>query len=90
MPADAARAVGILGERAAVETRLAEYAVAGLDEVAVLPLAAGDPVGERTLRVPDRIRENAEYIEKNAEARLHREERRSPPTSRRTPKPALG
>lgn len=69
MPADAARAVGILGERAAVETRLAEYAVAGLDEVAVLPLAAGDPMGERTLRVPDRIRENAEYIEKNAEAR---------------------
>jgi len=32
-----------------VRDRLAEYAEAGLDEVAIVPATAGDPGGERTL-----------------------------------------
>lgn len=50
MPDEAARTVGILGDRTAVAARLEEYETAGLDEVAVLPVTTGDPAGERTLK----------------------------------------
>jgi probable F420-dependent oxidoreductase len=49
LPDHAARTVGLVGDLAAVRARLAEYAEAGLDEVAILPATAGDPLGERTL-----------------------------------------
>jgi probable F420-dependent oxidoreductase len=49
LPADAARAVGLVGDLDTVGARLAEYSAAGLDEVAILPATAGDPAGERTL-----------------------------------------
>lgn len=49
LPPDAAGTVGLVGEPAAVRARLAVYADAGLDEVAIVPATAGDPGGERTL-----------------------------------------
>lgn len=50
LPAEAAGAVGLVGSRADVRTRLETYSEAGLDEVALVPVTAGDPHGERTLR----------------------------------------
>ncbi|MGH3880867.1 MAG: LLM class F420-dependent oxidoreductase [Actinophytocola sp.] len=49
LPEHAARAVGLVGDLATVRERIAEYAEAGLDEVAIVPATAGDPAGERTL-----------------------------------------
>lgn len=49
LPNDAAQAVGLVGDRAEVADRMRAYADAGLDEVAVVPMTAGDPKGERTL-----------------------------------------
>ena len=49
LPDYAAGVVGLVGDRAAIGERLAAYAEAGLDEVAVVPMTAGDPKGERTL-----------------------------------------
>jgi probable F420-dependent oxidoreductase len=49
LPEHAARTVGLVGDVATVRARLAEYVEAGLDEVAILPATAGDPLGERTL-----------------------------------------
>jgi probable F420-dependent oxidoreductase len=49
LPEHAAGTVGLVGDLDTVRARLAEYAAAGLDEVAVLPATAGDPAGERTL-----------------------------------------
>ena len=46
--ADAARAVGPVGDLDTVRARLVEYSAAGLDEVAILPATTGDPAGERT------------------------------------------
>jgi len=41
--------VAVLGERDAVLDRLRAYRTAGVDEVGVVPVTAGDPAGERTL-----------------------------------------
>jgi alkanesulfonate monooxygenase SsuD/methylene tetrahydromethanopterin reductase-like flavin-dependent oxidoreductase (luciferase family) len=49
LPEDAARAVGLVGDLDTVRARIADYADAGLDEIAILPATAGDPAGERTL-----------------------------------------
>ncbi|HEY7594404.1 MAG TPA: LLM class F420-dependent oxidoreductase [Actinophytocola sp.] len=49
LPVEAARVVGLVGDAGTVRARIAEYAEAGLDEVAVVPATAGDPAGERTL-----------------------------------------
>lgn len=49
LPADAARAVGLVGDLDTVRARIADYEAAGLDEIAILPATAGDPDGERTL-----------------------------------------
>ncbi|MCT2587739.1 LLM class F420-dependent oxidoreductase [Actinophytocola gossypii] len=49
LPEHAARTVGLVGDLDTVRARLAEYAAAGLDEVALVPATAGDPAGERTL-----------------------------------------
>ncbi|WP_460402649.1 LLM class F420-dependent oxidoreductase [Actinophytocola sediminis] len=49
LPADAARTVGLVGDVDAIRARMADYAAAGLDEIALLPATAGDPAGERTL-----------------------------------------
>ncbi|HEX6473135.1 MAG TPA: LLM class F420-dependent oxidoreductase [Streptosporangiaceae bacterium] len=49
LPLDAARTVGLVGDAEAVRARIAEYAAAGLDEIALVPATAGDPGGERTL-----------------------------------------
>lgn len=43
-------AVGLVGSLADVHERLGAYSDAGLDEVALVPMTAGDPSGERTLR----------------------------------------
>ena len=50
LPKDAPQRVGLVGGVAEVGERLQAYAGAGLDEVAVVPVTAGDPRGERTLR----------------------------------------
>ncbi|OLF07987.1 LLM class F420-dependent oxidoreductase [Actinophytocola xinjiangensis] len=49
LPDDAATTVGLVGSADTVRARLATYAEAGLDEVALVPATAGDPAGERTL-----------------------------------------
>ncbi len=49
LPEHAARRVGLVGDAGTVRERLAEYADAGLDEVAIVPATAGDPAGLRTL-----------------------------------------
>jgi probable F420-dependent oxidoreductase len=49
LPLAAAREVGLVGDAKAVRARLADYADAGLDEIAIVPATAGDPGGERTL-----------------------------------------
>ncbi len=49
LPEHAARTVGLVGDVASVRDRIARYAEAGLDEIAILPATAGDPAGERTL-----------------------------------------
>ena len=49
LPDEAARVVGLVGDSRTVHARIAEYAEAGLDEVAIVPATAGDPAGERTL-----------------------------------------
>ncbi len=50
LPAEAVGAVGLVGSSADVRERLVAYSDAGLDEVALVPMTAGDPSGERTLR----------------------------------------
>jgi probable F420-dependent oxidoreductase len=49
LPEHAARTVGLVGDAGTVRERIAEYAEAGLDEIAIVPATAGDPAGERTL-----------------------------------------
>ncbi len=49
LPDEAAGAVGLVGDIAAVRGRLEDYAAAGLDEIAIVPATAGDRAGERTL-----------------------------------------
>ncbi len=49
LPGHAAATVGLVGDAETVRNRIAEYAEAGLDEVAIVPATAGDPGGERTL-----------------------------------------
>ena len=49
LPDDAAGIVGLVGDRSAIGARLEAYAEAGLDEVAIVPVTAGDSNGERTL-----------------------------------------
>jgi probable F420-dependent oxidoreductase len=49
IPPAAADRIGLVGDLASVRERLAAYADAGLDEVALVPATAGDPGGERTL-----------------------------------------
>jgi alkanesulfonate monooxygenase SsuD/methylene tetrahydromethanopterin reductase-like flavin-dependent oxidoreductase (luciferase family) len=49
VPPAAADRIGLVGDIGSVRERLAAYADAGLDEVALVPATAGDPGGERTL-----------------------------------------
>jgi probable F420-dependent oxidoreductase len=49
LPAAAAGTVALVGDAETVGERIAEYAAAGLDEIAILPATADDPGGERTL-----------------------------------------
>ncbi|MFG1671618.1 LLM class F420-dependent oxidoreductase [Streptomyces sp. Y7] len=49
LPAAAAGTVALVGDLDAVRARAADYAEAGLDEIALVPATAGDPGGERTL-----------------------------------------
>ncbi|MFI7404646.1 LLM class F420-dependent oxidoreductase [Streptomyces sp. NPDC049541] len=51
LPPAAAGTVGLVGDADAVRARVDAYAEAGLDEIALVPATAGDPAGERTLRV---------------------------------------
>ncbi|WP_443219515.1 LLM class F420-dependent oxidoreductase [Streptomyces sp. 4N509B] len=50
LPREAASVLGLLGDAVTVRARLADYAAAGLDEVAIVPATMGDPDGERTLK----------------------------------------
>jgi probable F420-dependent oxidoreductase len=51
IPVELVRAVALLGDETAVRSRLAEYAAAGVDEVALVPVSVdSDPGGEATLR----------------------------------------
>jgi probable F420-dependent oxidoreductase len=49
LPLELAGTIGLAGNAAAVRSRLAAYADAGVDEIAVVPVTGGDPGGERTL-----------------------------------------
>lgn len=49
LPIDITGTVGLVGSAASVKARLAAYAEAGVDEVAIVPATGGDPGGERTL-----------------------------------------
>jgi probable F420-dependent oxidoreductase len=49
LPAEAAAAVALVGDLDTVRARIAAYAEAGLDEIALVPATAADPAGERTL-----------------------------------------
>lgn len=49
LPLELAGTIGLAGDVAAVRERLAAYADAGVDEVAVVPVTGGDPGGERSL-----------------------------------------
>lgn len=49
LPPDAARRIGLVGDRETIAARLAAYDAAGLDEVALVVATAGDEGGERTL-----------------------------------------
>jgi alkanesulfonate monooxygenase SsuD/methylene tetrahydromethanopterin reductase-like flavin-dependent oxidoreductase (luciferase family) len=42
-------AVAMLGDEAALRARASEYAAAGADEIAVVPVTAGDDAGRRVL-----------------------------------------
>src|ERR671914_1653290 len=50
LPLEAASKVGLAGPAETVRARIADYAAAGLDEIAIVPATAGDPGGERTLK----------------------------------------
>src|ERR671914_292195 len=50
LPLEAASKVGLAGSAETVRARIADYAAAGLDEIAIVPATAGDPGGERTLK----------------------------------------
>lgn len=49
LPPEAATTVGLIGDAGTVRGRMAQYAAAGPDEIALVPATAGDPGGERTL-----------------------------------------
>lgn len=49
IPAELDAAVGLVGSASEVEARIAAYHEVGVDEVAVVPVTAGDPAGARTL-----------------------------------------
>ncbi|MFC8519995.1 LLM class F420-dependent oxidoreductase [Streptomyces sp. NPDC057257] len=49
LPPEAATTLGLVGGLATVRARVADYAEAGLDEIALVPATAGDRAGERTL-----------------------------------------
>lgn len=55
LPVDAPGRVGLVGEPDTIEARIAAYAEAGLDEIAVYPSTDGDPGGERTLTALGRL-----------------------------------
>jgi probable F420-dependent oxidoreductase len=50
LPDEGPALVGLVGDVGDVASRIDEYARAGLDEIAIVPVTAGDPGGERTLR----------------------------------------
>jgi probable F420-dependent oxidoreductase len=49
LPLEMAGTVGLVGAAAAVRSRVAAYADAGVDEITIMPVTGGDPGGERTL-----------------------------------------
>ena len=49
LPPEAAGTVALVGDTDTVRARIAAYADAGLDEIALVPATAADPAGERTL-----------------------------------------
>ena len=49
VPPDLPRAIGLVGTKAEVMERAAQYRAAGVDELAIVPATAGDPGGRRTL-----------------------------------------
>jgi alkanesulfonate monooxygenase SsuD/methylene tetrahydromethanopterin reductase-like flavin-dependent oxidoreductase (luciferase family) len=52
VPAELNETVGLIGDAAAVETRIGEYLDAGADDIVVVPAATDDdPAGRRTLTV---------------------------------------
>lgn len=51
MPDALIAAIGLVGDKAFIEQRIAEYAAAGADEICLVPATAGDPLGERSLNV---------------------------------------
>ncbi|WP_030453164.1 LLM class F420-dependent oxidoreductase [Herbidospora cretacea] len=50
VPRELAETVALVGDVPTIRDRIAEYAAAGVDEIAIFPATSGDPGGERTLR----------------------------------------
>ena len=49
MPDELIAAIGLLGDTAAIASRVEQYRTAGADEICLVPATAGDEFGERTL-----------------------------------------
>ena len=49
MPDELIAAIGLVGDRAHIRDRIAEYKAAGADEICLVPATAGDPLGECSL-----------------------------------------
>ncbi len=50
VPRELAETLALVGDVPTIRDRIAEYAAAGVDEIAIFPATSGDPGGERTLR----------------------------------------
>lgn len=49
MPDELIEKIGLVGDAATIERRIAEYSLAGADEICLVPATASDPAGQSTL-----------------------------------------
>lgn len=49
MPDELVQAIGLVGDKALIDHRVAQYQEAGADEICLVPATAGDPSGAKTL-----------------------------------------
>ena len=54
MPDELIATIGLIGNEAAIDARIAEYEAAGADEICLVPATAGDELGQHSLRTLSR------------------------------------